>query len=177
MASNQPPAKVCGICESDRRPVINAFLQGGRTAAWIERQMRDLGTPTKAETVRKHLDRCLNGNPANAAILERVHDTPTREISPNADFAAAIRAEANRLLAAGKLQVSANHGLQAQALIDRREEKAADRKMMVQLAGLLSGARSIEGPPDDLIEGEWVDVTPGADRQTALAPLALVADD
>ena len=71
----------------------------------------------------------------------------------NTDFAVAIRAEANRLLAAGSLHVSAAHGLQAQALIDRRIEKQADRALMVQLAGLLLGG-SME-PPADLIEGEW----------------------
>lgn len=173
------PAVRCGICESDRKNVVNAFLQAGRTPNWIEHRLREMGSPTKAETVRKHLHRCLNGSAENIALLQEAIPEPGKpapEVDPRADFAMAIRAEANRKLAAGELTVNAQHGLAAQALIDRREEKKADRQLMVELAGLLSGARSLQGPPEELIEGEWREVTDDPET-TALAPLALVAGD
>lgn len=158
----------CGICESERKPIINAFLMNGRSAHYIEQQMRAMGHPTKAETVQKHIRRCLDGKPSNASLAEGQSAVLAGEVNVHADFAQAIRAEANKLLASGKLQVTAAHGLNAQALIDRRAEKAADRRLLVELGMLLSGARSLEGPPDDLIETEWREVDP-------LAPPQLVA--
>lgn len=150
--------RACSICDQERGTVINAFLAAGRSAAWIEREMRNLGSPVKGETVRKHLRECLNGKPTNAGLRTAAEGG---SVSDNPDFASAVRAEATRLLQAGKLQISASHGLKAQELIDRRAERAADRELMVQLAGLLSGAVSADpGPPEDLIEGEWTEVTP-----------------
>lgn len=146
--------RVCSICQSDKGQVINAFLQAGRSSAWIEREMRAMGYPVKAETIRKHLLRDLGGDPARAAILDKASQGDIA--TDNRDFAMAIRAEANRALANGTLRVTAAHGLTAQALIDRRVEKQADRALMVQLASLLTGA-SIQ-PPEDLIEGEWREV-------------------
>lgn len=170
----------CGICRSDRLPVVNAFLAAGRTAQWIEREMKNLNSPTKAETVRKHLNNCLNGNAAqNAPLLEKAAGANGNAISSNHDFAAAVRAEANRMLAAGDLQIRTEHGLQAQALIDRRAEKQADRRLMVEMARLLSGgALGLMSAPDDVIEGEYVDVTdqPDLNPDAGLAPLALVAE-
>lgn len=166
----------CHICADERGPLVNAYLQAGRTAAWIERDLRARGFPTKQRTVRNHLIGCLNGDPANAAILQHAikgDGSPGPDFSPNADFAQAIRAEANKALAEGRLTITAQHGLAAQQLIDRRAEKAADRRLMVQLAGLLSGSLSLEdGPPADLIEAEWHEVE---GESVALAPLALVA--
>ena len=158
-------AQACGICTSDRAPTINSMLAAGRAGNWIEREMKRLGKPTKAETVRRHLANCLNGNPQTAALAERAAGHPVS----NDDFAAAVRAEAQKLLAEGKLSVRTEHGLSAQALIDRRAEKQADRRLMIEMAGLLAGTRSLGGPPEDLIEGEWEEVE-------TLAPLALVAD-
>ena len=78
------------------------------------------------------------------------------------------------MLADGELKIKTEHGLVAQGLLDRRAEKQADRRLMVELAGLLSGARAHAQMPDDLIvEGEWEEVEP----DTALAPLALVAGE
>lgn len=159
-------AQACGICTSDRAPIINAMLAANRAANWIEREMKRLGKPTKAETVRRHLTRCLNNNPGTAALVERGAGHPVS----NDDFAAAVRAEAQRLLGEGKLSVRTEHGLSAQALIDRRAEKQADRALMIEMAGLLAGVRRMDGPPEDLIEGEWEEVG------DPLAPLALVAD-
>jgi hypothetical protein len=47
------------------------------------------------------------------------------------------------MLRAGQLRVTAQHGLTAQALLDRRAEKAADRDLALNMARLLSGAVSM----------------------------------
>jgi hypothetical protein len=152
------PRRNCSICGTPRGTLINAYLAAGRTPHWIEGQMRSMGEPIKDETIRKHVAGCLNGT-VDPSILMRAADGKTdKSVADNADFAAAIRTEANRLLAAGQLRVTAAHGLKAQELLDRREERQADRQLMAELATLLSG--STLAPPEDLIEGEWVDVTP-----------------
>jgi hypothetical protein len=169
-----PDPRVCSICSTEKGALVNALLQGGRSPHYIEGQMRSMDSPVKAETIRRHVKRCLNGKIENIGLLEQA--SRGEKVTNNTDFAIAIRAEANRRLAEGTLTVTAQHGLQAQALIDRRAEKAADRRMMVELAGLLSGAISLDGPPEDLIEGEFTEVSDDADQQ-ALAPLALVMNE
>lgn len=164
-------AQACGICTSDRAATINSHLAAGRSASWIEREMKRLEKPTKAETVRRHLTNCLNGNPKAGPIRERANGQSVSD----EDFAAAVRAEAQKLLAEGKLSVRTEHGLSAQALIDRRAEKQADRRLMLEMASLLAGTRSLQGPPEDLIEGEWREVDDDEDQ--TLAPLALVAGE
>jgi len=164
----------CSIDNSERAATVNALLASGRTPHYIEGQMRALGQPTKSETVKRHLDNCLGGNPRAGTALESGGRMTT-------DFATAVRDEAARLLALedrGGLKVRTEHGLAAQALLDRRAEKQADRVLMVEMARLLSGSRpSSEPDPDLIVEGEWREVEPSEDHDTALAPLALVAGD
>lgn len=159
----------CSICTSDKAGAINSFLAAGRSPNWIENEMKRVGTPTKAETVRRHRERCLNGDSQNA-VLAGAMATGGHGMGRE-DFAHAVRAVAHQKLEEGTLSVRAEHGLQAQALLDRRAEKAADRQLMTDMALLLSGARPEAGPPQELvIEGEWSEIEP-------LAPLALVARD
>lgn len=159
----------CSICDSDRADIINSLLVAGRTPNFIEKHMKEMGKPTKAETVRRHLGRCLNSKPASAGV------GPKGQV--NSDFARAVRDTASKMLEDGDLRIRTEHGLTAQALLDRREEKAADRQLMTELARLMSGSRpGIEAPDDMIVVGEWVEVE-DKPEQTALAPLALVAGD
>lgn len=73
------------------------------------------------------------------------------------DFAVLVQKQAVEALEAGSLRITAQHGLQAQALIDRRIEKQADRDLALNMARLLSG--SIAMPPHTVIEGRAIDVT------------------
>jgi hypothetical protein len=76
----------------------------------------------------------------------------------------------------GLLRVTTKDGLAAQALIDRREEKAEDRKFMLNLARLLSGGGGMA--PERLIEGDYIDVTPTleAEAESLYAPAHLRED-
>jgi len=172
----QPGARRCSICDSPRATLINAFLAAGRAPYWIDAELRRMGAkPSKDETIRKHRDTCLGGNITNPDLLS---SSLTKRVDPNADFAMAVRKEANRLLAAGELAINANHGLSAQMLLDRRAEKVADRQVAVEIAALLSGTRGGEtmqiGPPEELIVvGEWADVT---DMSTVSAEVPRLAE-
>lgn len=83
------------------------------------------------------------------------------------DFAVMVKQRAVEALASGSLRITAQHGLQAQALLDRRAEKAADRSLALNMARLLSGAISMV--PTTVIEGRAVEI------HEALAPPEIVA--
>lgn len=137
-------ARECSICNGERLPVVNALLAAGRTLYGIEREMRSIGYPTKAETVKKHLAICLRG--------ERGTSLPDPDTMDNRDFAALVRAEAIKQLSAGNLRVNTSHGLQAQALIDRRAEKMADRGLSIRLAELMGGGLA---PPEVIVSDDF----------------------
>ena len=99
------------------------------------------------------------------------------EVALSDDLAAVVTKKTLRRLASGELQPSLRDGLIAQQLIDRREEKAADRQFMLSLARALAGG-GYEPPtrllpasaeaPDDTIEGYFEEIP--------LAPEHLRAD-
>lgn len=66
------------------------------------------------------------------------------------DFAALVRDEAARLLEEGDLEVSTHDGLVAQAMLDKREEKSADRRLAINIARMLAGTPA---PAAVIIEG------------------------
>lgn len=89
------------------------------------------------------------------------------------DLAALVRDNVISRVAEGELEPTIAEGLRAQEMLDRRVEKQGDRDMMLQLAGLLSGAT----PPVALlmdgntIEGEFRDVEADEDEATFAALL------
>jgi hypothetical protein len=135
----------CSICNGERGAVVNALLAAGRTLYAIEREMRNVGYPTKAETVKKHLDVCLQG--------QRGTTIPDPDTMDNRDFAALVRSEAVKQLASGNLRITATHGLQAQSLIDRRAEKMADRGLSIRLAELMGGGTA---PPEIIVSDAFI---------------------
>lgn len=165
--------KGCRVCKGEHEQVINDLLARKTPMLRIEKTMRaePYNFPIKYEAVANHLKRCLNGDLRNielpatvqaAAVAERrltVGMTPEEE----KDFALLVHATALEELKSGKLRISTKDGLTARALLDRRDEKKADRLMVMNLARLLSGAGGV-GPQfsseGELIEGVFKDVTP-----------------
>jgi hypothetical protein len=80
------------------------------------------------------------------------------------DLAATVVRKTQRLLAAGKVNPTLRDGLTAQQLLDRRAEKAADRRFMLNLALAMAGGsvsapqKYLPPPPEEAIEGEFTDL-------------------
>lgn len=80
------------------------------------------------------------------------------------DLAAVVVSKTLRSMAAGKLQPTLRDGLTAQQLLDRRAEKAADRRFMLQLSQALAGGgyapppKLLPSPDDTTIEGDFTEV-------------------
>ena len=68
------------------------------------------------------------------------------------DLAELVRDKTLADVKAGKLKPTLQHGLMAQQMIDKREERAADRQLAIKLARMLGGRT----PP----EGVIINVTP-----------------
>ena len=89
------------------------------------------------------------------------------EVALPEDLAVTVVKRTLRRVASGELQPTLRDGLIAQQLIDRREEKAADRQFMLSLARALAGG-GYEPPtkllpataeaPDDAIEGYFEEI-------------------
>lgn len=141
----------CGICDGDeeRYKRIQLLLAAGIGTGEIERQMRAAGMVVKRETVRRHFVLCLGSIRPDSSAVTRALAGRDREHLRGDDFAVMIRGEAIRMLREGSLRIKTSDGLWAQALIDKRVEKAADRDLMLNMARLLSGGK----PPPEVIVG------------------------
>lgn len=82
------------------------------------------------------------------------------------DLAELVRDKTLADVKSGKLKPTLQHGLLAQSMIDKREERAADRQLAIRLARMLGG----RVPPDGVI----IDVTP---EQRLLAARGEDAED
>lgn len=85
------------------------------------------------------------GEPIVVASVADAPDTiPEEVIADTDDLAAVVVKKTLRSMAANRLQPTLRDGLQAQQLLDRRAEKAADRSFMLNLAmALAGGARPV----------------------------------
>ena len=72
--------------------------------------------------------------------------------SEDRDLATIVRDKTLQKVRAGKLSPTLQHGLMAQAMLDKRAERAADRQLAIRLAAMLAGGQ----PPAGIIR----DVTP-----------------
>jgi hypothetical protein len=140
---------------------MHALRASGMSFLEMQNSLRAIDVHVKRETLGKHFNICLGGH------VPEITDEEAQAITaleagtsnqPDMDFAILVRKRAAQMLINGELRVTASHGLQAQALLDRRAEKEADRDLQLNLARLLSGAITL--PPSAVIEGRVVDVSP-----------------
>jgi hypothetical protein len=133
----------CNICADPvTAKVSDALIAAGEPNVGIVATLKTLGaTRIGVSTVQRHRDVCRAGSLAKARFA-------AGQKKPG-DFATLVRDEANRLMEAGELSVTTQHGLQAQQIIDNRESKQQDRALMVSIARMLTGG----GIPDALIVG------------------------
>jgi hypothetical protein len=162
----------CPICKSPHKQQIHTLRASGMDYGQISEEMRKAGHGCKRETLGKHFRLCLGGV---KPLLDDTTAIAVADAATNAqgqaeiDFAMLVQRRATEMLRDGQLRVTASHGLQAQALLDRRAEKSADRDLAINIARLLSG--SISMPPMEVIEGRYTEML---ELNSGLAPMDLV---
>jgi hypothetical protein len=131
----------CNICADPvTAKVSDALIAAGEPNVGIVATLKTLGaTRIGVSTVQRHRDVCRAGSLAKARFAAGQQKS--------SDFALMVRDEASRLMEAGELSVTTQHGLQAQQIIDNREAKQQDRSLMLSIARMLTGG----GVPEALI--------------------------
>jgi len=165
------PRPRCPVCSSPYKAQIHALKASKMPLADIHVETQKLGRGIKRETLGKHFRICLKGITPELLAQEVADASKAAQTTAEIDFAVMVQKRATELLAKGELRVTAQHGLTAQALLDRRAEKQADRDVAINIARLLSGAMIM--PPVTVIEGRVIDVSP-PDVIDVLAPLELI---
>ena len=138
----------------------------------LETETRKLGGAIKRETIGNHVRLCLGGTkPLMDDITAQTIADMGRDATTPAeiDFASLVQKRAVQLLKTGDLRVTTTHGLQAQALLDRRLEKQADRDLALNMARLLSGA--IQMTPITVIESRALEITDGLAPDAVVEPI------
>jgi hypothetical protein len=157
----------CSACKSPHVVSINTLLAAQASYTSIAAHLLTLGVAMKRDTISAHHRVCLDSNAQISEGDAVLVGGMARDAKSDAerDFASVVQRKAMELLEKGELRVTATHGLQAQGLMDRRVERAADRDLAFNIARLLSGA-IIQTPAN------VIDVTP----YELLAPPEIVGD-
>jgi hypothetical protein len=127
-----------------------------------------VATTAATRLYRDDARRIARGEDIVVPSVANAPDTiPEDVIADTDDLAAVVVKKTLRGMAAGKLAPTLRDGLQAQQLLDRRAEKAADRSFMLNLAIAMAGGGvrtpvkylpAPNEPPEkdeDIIEGEF----------------------
>lgn len=149
--------ETCSICSNPTKAkLVNLLLSEGASYAAIEARSRAENLGIKRETVSKHHRFCvlLTGTDNERSVESGALAAKAMATGDKADFARLVRDEAVRALNEGRLRVTTNDGLVAQAMLDKREERRQDRQLALRLAVIVAG--SDNPPPKALIvEGEF----------------------
>lgn len=154
----------CSICTDERkREFVLANHLAGVSANRMEAMARaTIGfVPMKAETILKHVRVCLprsfspsattaktpaglpvqrQGEGLDIARAARTDVAIARRVqggAPADDVARMVQEQVIEKLKSGEARVTVQHGLQAQQILDRRDERAKDRALAVTLTRLL----------------------------------------
>lgn len=155
VAVAKSPRPRCPVCLSPYKAQIHALKASKMTLADIHVETQKLGRGIKRETLGKHFRICLNNATPELLAQEIADASKAAQGQAELDFATMVQKRATELLAQGELRVTAQHGLTAQALLDRRAEKSADRSLAINIARLLSGAMAVT--PMTVIEGRVIE--------------------
>ena len=137
------PPRACPICAlAPVAKIVDAMIVAGEPDRGIVDTLISFGIPrtrARAPIVQAHRTVCRVGSVA----ITRHAATGAK----SKDFAVMVRDRAAEMVESGDLDVTTQHGLTAQQILDSREAKKEDRALMLNIARMLT----ISGVPNDLI--------------------------
>lgn len=172
-------------CSIDRDEQKRTFVLSNHLAGVSPNRMETLSrqtpgmTPMKAETIGKHIRVCLpRGFKPDQRVSQRPPGLPPSQAggeaiaisraartdhhiarvvttAPRDDVALEVQRQVMEKLKTGEARVTVQHGLQAQQMLDRREERAKDRALAITLTRMLH---------QPVAPAEIIDVTPVGER-------------
>ena len=132
----------CHVCRSPLVELINKRLKDGmpdmKIADWLKTEGYYISRNTLGKHKRDHLT-----TPHESARIEAVKKMEQAQKTIKAghrDLATLVRDYVFSSVESGEMTPTLSEGLRAQEMVDKRNDKTADRDLMVSLAQILGGA-------------------------------------
>jgi len=160
----------CHVCRSPFADMIGKRMKEGlpdtKISAWLESEGQYFSRITLGKHRREHLTTDFEKAKADAVkIMEKRKKTlkPTAGV----DLASLVRDYTFSAVESGELVPTLSEGLRAQEILDRRQEKGADRDLAFTLAAILGGSSVVNGTATLVEPNEIVEVISGENSSLA----------
>jgi hypothetical protein len=120
-------------------------MHDGMSDVQLSKWLEDAGHYVSRITLGKHKREHLTEDHERLRInaIKRLK-AQKKTIKASGDLASLVRDYVNSAVEQGELTPTLAEGLRAQEMIDRRQEKGADREIALQLAGILGGGATYQ---------------------------------
>ena len=138
----------CHVCRSPFAEMIGKRMKEGmpdtRISSWLESEGQYVSRITLGKHRREHLT--TDFEQAKAAAI-KVMEKRKNTLKPTSgtDLASLVRDYTFSAIENGELLPTLSEGLRAQEILDRRQEKGADRDLAMTLASILGWSIVVEG--------------------------------
>lgn len=145
MTDLAPVLTGCHVCRSPLVDALNKKMRDGMSDVQLSKWLDDAGHYISRITLGKHKRDHLTEDHE----LKRMNaigrlKKQKKTMKASGDLAMLVRDFVHSAVEDGELTPSLAEGLRAQEMIDRRQEKGADREVALQLAGILGGGATYQ---------------------------------
>ena len=145
MTELAPVLTGCHVCRSPLVETINKKMRDQvpdqRISEWLEENAQYISRITLGKHKREHLTEPHERLRQNAInVMKKQQKT----IKATGDLAGLVRDYVHSAVEEGLMTPTLAEGLRAQEMIDRRQEKGADREVALTLAGILGGGTTYQ---------------------------------
>lgn len=145
MTDLAPVLTGCHVCRSPLVEAINKKMRDGMSDVQLSKWLADAGHYISRITLGKHKRDHLTEDHEHKRISAVKHlQKQKKTIKATGDLAMLVRDYVHSAVKEGDLTPTLAEGLRAQEMIDRRQEKGADREVALQLAGILGGGATYQ---------------------------------
>ena len=145
MTELAPVLTGCHVCRSPLVETINKKMKDGvpdqKISEWLGENAQYISRITLGKHKREHLTEPHERLRQQAV---KVMQKQQKTIKGSGDLAGLVRDYVHSAVEEGLMTPTLAEGLRAQEMIDRRQEKGADREIALTLAGILGGVATYQ---------------------------------
>jgi uncharacterized membrane-anchored protein YjiN (DUF445 family) len=145
MTELAPVLTGCHVCRSPFVETINKKMRDGvpdmKISEWLSENAQYISRITLGKHKREHLTEPHERLRQQAV---KVMQKQAKTIKATGDLASLVRDHVHAAVEQGLMTPTLAEGLRAQEMIDRRQEKGADREVALTLAGILGGGTTYQ---------------------------------
>lgn len=132
----------CHVCRSPLVELINKRMKDGmpdlKIAGWLKEEGYYISRNTLGKHKREHLT--TPHETARIAAVKKMERAQSTIKAQHRDLATLVRDYVFSEVESGNMNPTLSEGLRAQEMLDKRNDKSADRDLVVSLAQILGGA-------------------------------------